>query len=360
MMSLVRRLFFLGIFLPVISWMIFVYPWHRLFNYLPDSGSLNSLSIAALWLLPTSCFYIWMKTRSALSSILGLASVNWLGICLMFMWATVAADLSNLLFELPSHTLALQIVIGGSLLSLYSIYKASVFNTAYNSIQSDKILHPQKLVQISDLHLGSRSIRFLEKAISKTNEINPDMVFITGDLIDMSSVKPESLKVLKQLKAPSFFITGNHDRYIAKQEHFKAISQSGVTLLDDASVINNGLQIIGIADKNDSLQVEKVLPSIEINQSHFTILLYHKPQNFDFVARQNIDLMLSGHTHAGQIFPFQFFVKRQFHHFKGMLKIENSHFYVSQGTGTWGPIMRLGSSNEITVFELMPAAPAVS
>jgi hypothetical protein len=82
--------------------------------------------------------------------------------------------------------------------------------------------------------------------------------------------------------------------------------------------------------------------------------MYHRPRGLEAAADAGIDLMLSGHTHNGQIFPFNFVVSSVFDKVKGMYKNGNSRLYVSQGTGTWGPVMRIGTRSEITLFEITP------
>ena len=349
-----KRIMIVGILLPLISGLIFVYPWQRLFHYLPASYTLSTTALIGLWLIPVLSFYIWAKTRSSHSAILGQLSVNWLGLSLMFLNAAVFTELYKLIFSPTNNALATILLISGVCLSIYAVYNATKITTQIHTLKSTKLERSYKAVQLSDLHLGSRSLNFISKAITKTNTLNPDLVFITGDLIDMSQVKPESLSVLNKINAPVYFICGNHDRYVGTDQHFSAIRQAGIKILDNQSVIYENLQIIGITDDNHPNQVRDKLANITIDNSKYTILLYHKPENFNVAKNKCIDLMLTGHTHAGQIFPFNFIVKKQFPFIKGMYRDGSSSLYVSQGTGTWGPVMRLGSANEITLFELLP------
>ena len=353
-MTSLKRLIIIGIILPLLSWLIFVYPWQRLFDYLPEAFTLSVTALIALWLLPVLSFYVWARTRSRHSAILGRISVNWLGISLMFTYAAALTECCRLLFSPTNNILAIMLIACGSVLSLYAVYCATKISTQSHLFESGKLNKAYKTVQLSDLHLGSRSLKFVARAVDITNEINPNLVFITGDMIDMSQVKPEDLKVLKRINAPTYLVTGNHDRYVGTPQHLSAIRRAGIEILDSRSVIHDELQIIGIADNNNPNQVRDKLADIHIDTSKYSILLYHKPENFSVAKEKNIDLMLSGHTHGGQIFPFNFIVKRQFPFIKGLYNDAHANLYVSQGTGTWGPTMRLGSVNEITVFELQP------
>ncbi len=350
-----KRIFLICVLL-LISWLVFVYPWQRLFLWSDELQPLSLTAILTLWFLPIILFFIWMRLRTPISALFGQISVNWLGVSIMFMWATVLIEITKLTLAIPNkENSALTLLIIGTLLCIYGIYKATKIEISNFTLQSDKLKQAYKIAHLSDIHLGSRSQNFVQKIINKTNQLNPDLIFITGDLIDMRKVKPELLVILSDFSAPVYFIKGNHDRYIGSGKHFEIIDQTGVITLDDHHHIHEELQIIGISDSANPNQLNTALPKISLDHDRYTILLYHKPEKFDLVADNKIDLMLSGHTHAGQIFPFNLIVKREFPHLKGLHKINDSHLYVSQGTGTWGPVMRLGSNNEIAVIKLTPS-----
>ncbi len=114
------------------------------------------------------------------------------------------------------------------------------------------------------------------------------------------------------------------------------------------------IQLIGIDDAESVDQVAVQLPLIERASGKYNVLLYHRPLGWLDAFADGVDLMLSGHTHNGQIFPFNWLVRAQFSRLQGLYSASSGagQHYVSPGTGTWGPIMRLGSNNEITVFNL--------
>jgi predicted MPP superfamily phosphohydrolase len=112
--------------------------------------------------------------------------------------------------------------------------------------------------------------------------------------------------------------------------------------------------VIGIDDMDDHHQVERELAGIDIHDHKFVLLLYHRPRGHEAAASAGVDLMISGHTHNGQIVPFNFVVNRVFEKAAGLFRHQDTHLYVSAGTGTWGPTMRLGTRSEITLFEIAP------
>ena len=100
------------------------------------------------------------------------------------------------------------------------------------------------------------------------------------------------------------------------------------------------------------MQVQRQLKKIDIEPVGFSLLLYHRPRGLESAAEAGVDLMISGHTHNGQIMPFNLAVRKVFDKVKGMYRHGKTRLYVSQGTGTWGPVMRVGTLSEITLFEI--------
>jgi hypothetical protein len=117
-----------------------------------------------------------------------------------------------------------------------------------------------------------------------------------------------------------------------------------------------GLQVVGVDyPEKEGQKDNPVLKDIRIDSTKPSVLLYHTPAGLDDAVEAGIDLQLSGHTHNGQIFPFNYLAKLFYPKIKGLYRIKNMSLYVSPGTGTWGPPMRLGSNNEITLLNLVPS-----
>lgn len=243
----------------------------------------------------------------------------------------------------------------------YGAYNATQLTIKNISITSDKITRPHKFVQISDVHLRSGAVSYLDRIIGHINEIAPEAVFITGDFIDDHNLTPLELKILSSLRCPAYFITGNHERYSNYSDDFFKDCEV-VEVLDHRrrqADINDEITVFGIEWNRNNFNNRKseqivFFDSITVDSSKFNIFLNHEPALYDRAEQEGMDLMLSGHTHRGQIFPFWFFVRARYKYIYGLYDIGRMKLYTTSGTGVWGPFMRVGSDNEIVVIDLIP------
>lgn len=243
-------------------------------------------------------------------------------------------------------------------LGTIGVLAASKISECYLAFNHHRLDRPYKLVQLSDLHVGSRSSAFLQQAVDQALRHQPDALLITGDLIDASAVQTKDLSALADLPCPVYLSLGNHERYLDLDAAIAMIEANGIIVLRSQSTTNGCLQIIGVDDADHPDQVQGELPAVVLSDDHYRILLYHRPDGWSAAREAGIDLMLAGHTHGGQIWPFNYLVQWRFEHLVGLFSESNQHLYVSPGTGCWGPIMRLGTRAELTVIDLLPAAVA--
>ena len=227
-------------------------------------------------------------------------------------------------------------------------------------------LHPDlvgyRIVQISDLHVG-RTIRrrYVEHTVERARSLAPDLVALTGDMVDgpVARLAPhvEPLRALGGEK--TFFVLGNHDCYSGAERwiaHFRGLGAR--VLLNEHTVVRKGaatLLVGGVVDPAYAkLRPEIALP--DNAAADFRLLLAHNPRLAPLGARAGFDLQLSGHTHAGQFFPWTLAV-RLVHapHVAGLSREGKMWVYVSAGTGTWGPPVRFGTSPELTLLTLQRA-----
>ncbi|HOM98236.1 MAG TPA: metallophosphoesterase [Acetomicrobium sp.] len=219
-------------------------------------------------------------------------------------------------------------------------------------------------VAVSDIHVGpfinSSRIRGL---VDKINGLSPDIVFLVGDIVDesISAAAEEGLtEELKRIKAPLgiYAVPGNHEYYAGIEDVQKYLSRGGVRLLrDEFVVIKDSLILVGREDiMANRLGEEKRRPLSEIlreaPKNLPIIVLDHTPINLEEATSQGVVLQLSGHTHNGQMWPFNLITRLIFEKSWGLLQKENTLIYVSCGYGTWGPPVRIGSTPEIILLNL--------
>jgi len=209
-------------------------------------------------------------------------------------------------------------------------------------------------VWISDIHLGQvRGEGFSRQIVNKINNLNPDVVFVGGDLFDGVAADFDKLaEPFANLKPPlgTYYITGNHEEFDGKEKFLSAVRQNNMRILDNQMVDLAGVQLIGVdyRDTSNLEQFKQILSDMQIDKNKPTILLKHSPYYVEEAEKAGIDLQLSGHTHQGQIFPIQYISRRIFYGYEfGLKKLGNLLEYTSSGAGTWGPPFRLGTQPEI-------------
>ena len=222
-----------------------------------------------------------------------------------------------------------------------------------------------RIVQISDLHIGALLDRRFARAVTeRVNALGPDLIAITGDLVD-GTVKHlrEEVAPFAALRARhgTFFVTGNHDYYSGADPWLDAVRALGMRPLRNERVeIRDGdavFDLAGVDDHRGNLfgpghgeDVAGALAGRDPRRA--LILLAHDPSTFKAAAPQGVDLQISGHTHGGQIWPFGYLVRLAVTFVAGHYRRGDAQLFVSRGTGFWGPPMRLGAPAEITEIVL--------
>jgi len=215
------------------------------------------------------------------------------------------------------------------------------------------------LVQITDVHVG-RTIKrdFIEKLVEKTNALKPDMVVITGDLIDLPVSHIEyDLYPLKNLNAPTYFILGNHEYFHGVGEAIEYVKTLGIRpLLNEHIVIGDGekqFNLVGLNDvtgqRTDFYPPDPEAAYLGADQNKPCLVLAHQPRMINEMEDYRCDLMLSGHTHGGQIFPFGLLVMAAQPYLAGLHQhTAGRQIFISRGTGYWGPPLRFLAPSEIS------------
>lgn len=336
---------------------IFFYPILRLCAWLELSGWATLLVFVPLASSQVvSRIFLRHRVSSFARGLRRLADF-WLGLSPIVVMTLLVAEVVVVLDLATAFDAAVVVICFSAIVGILGLINAMTLKVKTIRFDSPKLSQPVRFVQITDVHIGSRNKGFLDRVIHKINQLEPDFLCITGDFIDAPGVTEATLQALTTVVGPIYYCTGNHEKYEDFEAILTRLTNLGVTILRDDSLHHRrDLQVIGIDDMEDALQVKRQLDLLDVDLQAFVLLLYHRPKGLEAAAAAGVDLMLSGHTHNGQIMPFNLIVNRVFDRIKGMYQLDKTRLYVSQGTGTWGPVMRVGTSSEITLFELYPTA----
>jgi predicted MPP superfamily phosphohydrolase len=230
-------------------------------------------------------------------------------------------------------------------------------------------LHGFTIAQISDVHVGPTiKYDYLEAIVDAVNNLDADMVAVTGDLVD-GSVRQLSRHVapLSQLRARhgAFFVTGNHEYYSGVQAWVAEVGRLGLRVLQNEHVVlqHDGalLVVAGVSDFSaghyDPAQTSDPVAALRgaPSDAAFRLLLAHQPRSAFAAVGAGYDLQVSGHTHGGQFLPWNLFVRLQQPFTSGLHRLGDMWVYTSRGTGYWGPPLRFGAPSEIMRLRLVPA-----
>jgi predicted MPP superfamily phosphohydrolase len=247
---------------------------------------------------------------------------------------------------------------------LYGIYEAHNLRVERVLLKTAKLpagVERLRIAQVSDIHLGLlHREEALASIISQLQELQPDLVVATGDIVDAQIDHLDGMSELWQRLQPplgKFAVTGNHEFYAGLGQALRFLERSGFTVLrGEVVTAAETITVVGIDDPVGKNQDEANL--LTRHQSDlFTLLLKHRPRVNEKAAGL-FDLQLSGHAHRGQIFPFNYVTALEYPQQDGLYSLPGGgQLYVSRGTGTWGPPMRVLSPPEITLVEVVPEQP---
>lgn len=317
----------------------------------------------------------------ALTKILIWAGSFWFAAIVYFLMASIMVDiirLANIYFHfLPfpgsiAYNNLKIITLLTTLFIVATLSLAGYINAVHPRIKQIEIEIAKKTTKngqikiavISDIHLGILiGQNRLEKLVNTVNNQNPDIILLSGDILD--EIQPPIFqknigKPLLNLRAPMgiFAITGNHEYIGGIELAAKYIETLNIKLLRDTIIkVNENIVLIGREDRDrirftgfQRKSLKDLLSGIDTSLA--TILLDHQPFNLQETVNYNIDFQISGHTHAGQIWPFNYIIKGIYELGWGYKLKGNTHFYVSKGYGTWGPPIRIGNKPEIAIITM--------
>ncbi len=342
--------------------------------YIPVFWTLAATYIAGrflerVWLSPVSDALVWSGSI-------------WLGAMLYFFLLVVFIDLIRLVnhfipflpgFVGENYTRFKLYLLGGSVLLVGVIVLAGYINALNPRIKTVEINIPKQAngleslnaVVMSDIHLGTMiGNGRLERIVNKANGLNPDIILLPGDILDEDLepvIRQNAGATLEQLSAPMgvFGVMGNHEYIGGPEPAYRYLSEHGIKMLRDSVVrINDSFYLVGREDFQKGRFAGKERKSIEllmeevIDKNLPVIVLDHQPFHPEMAAAAGADLMLSGHTHNGQLWPLNYIIDAMYVIGYGLGQVDGMHMYVSNGVGTWGPPLRIGNRPEIVHLKI--------
>ena len=303
----------------------------------------------------------------------------WLAAMVYFLLVAVSLDLALLLDQLihvlpgPETLIRLKhftfvfatgavtlVVAGGHLNAIHPVITPLELHIRKNTGGLKRL----QVVVASDIHLGTIVCRSrLEHIVSAINRLQPDLVLLPGDVVDedLGPVIEQNLgETLRKIQSKFgvIAVTGNHEYIGGVEAACGYLRDHGITVLRDSTIkIADSLYVVGREDLSFARSTgkrRKTLPELlaGVDKELPLILMDHQPFRLNEAEENGIDLQLSGHTHHGQLWPFNFITKKVYELSRGYMKKGNTHVYVSCGVGTWGPPVRTGNRPEIVHLQL--------
>jgi hypothetical protein len=321
-------------------------------------------------------FFLTLRSGSMESTLFTIFS-SLIGISFMLFCISLVYDLFHIpLSKVPfdkSRRLMLKTILDVTMLILAFSYMIKGFYNGFKKpvikeveIKIKGLKKELNLVQISDVHIGkSLGKEFMDLIVKDINTLDADIVVITGDLVDLHVDEIEDkLDSLKEIKSRYgvYFVSGNHEYFHGVEaicEHLKSLHVKVLT--NESLVINNQINLVGITDlmgrRMGILEPDLQKALLHVDTDLPTILLAHQPKITKELKDEKIDLILSGHTHAGQIFPFGLLVLLDQPYLSGLYQhSKKTQIFVSSGTGYWGPPIRVMAPSEIVNMRLTPSS----
>lgn len=359
-------------------------------NFLIYTRGLQAFSISPAW-RKTYIITFWLIVASFVigeilehthSSLIGewiyRIGAFWLAFMLYFTLAILLIDfvrLLNYFFHfLPEITQNFRFRLGIITIAVVSLIVIAGHINALNTRVKEISLnipkkvtgnHQMKIVMASDIHLGALIGENREEhLVSIITKQKPDLVLLCGDLVDGdvgAALRKNLGRHFQEIRTPMgvYAIPGNHEYIGGIKKTLPYLESINIKLLrDKVLVLPNGVQLVGRDDRDNRTMGEgtgrKSLKELMtgLDKTFPIIVMNHQPFDLDEAVKEDVDLHLSGHTHHGQLWPFNYMTKAIFELSWGYLKKGNTNFYVSSGFGSWGPPVRLGNTPEVVVFNL--------
>ncbi|MBN2318480.1 MAG: metallophosphoesterase [Acidobacteria bacterium] len=380
---MIQIISFLAVFLGIFGGISF-YVFIRGLQSIQKGSRLRIPYIVLYWIIAVSFFagrILENYHTSFLINLLSWVGSLWIAALLYFFIAVVLLDILRLInhfvpffpaaitqnYPLVKRTVFCGItglvgllILAGHINSIYP--RVTELNLAVDKKAGN--LEKLNIVMASDIHLGTIIGRSrLARIVDKINSLDPDLVLLPGDIVDseLTSIKRNSLgQPLKDIRARFgvYAVTGNHEYIGGIEETSAYLTDHNITLLRDQAIkVADAVYLVGredlSANRFGNISRKNLTELMQgVDKRYAVILMDHQPFGLEEAASNGVDLQLSGHTHYGQLWPINYIVRSVYELPWGYMKKGDTHYYVSNGVGTWGPPVRIGNRPEIVHIQL--------
>ncbi len=353
--------------------MLLVYVAGNIYVYVRGLQTVHLLPVWCKWLyailywtVSLSFIFVFILRNAgisiALSRIVFEIGTGWLIFTLYMVLLLACFDLFRLIFHsipngfIPSLLFTFGILTYGYVRYQYPATKVIHIDVNKPLTDTESSI---KVVAISDVHLGLGTVKSkLKRYVDMINEQKPDLILISGDLIDNSIVPVKNQQMheeLSQLNARFgvYMALGNHEYISGLKDCMAYLSLTSIQVLRDTVVtLPNGIQLVGRDDRHARSRKDMNHLMQDIDTGLPVIVLDHQPSEINQAVEAGADLLICGHTHNGQVWPLNLLTKRIFEISYGYEKRRQTHIYVTSGLSLWGPPFRIGTQSEMVVFNL--------
>ncbi|MBD8069368.1 metallophosphoesterase [Bacillus sp. PS06] len=339
------------------------YRWLR-----PESSSRRFKILYSLVIALAASSFIWGRMSGL--TILNIIGSYWMACFYLLLLLVPLAHLTVTLLRLTKLSrqrthkwagiITLALFISFLAYGTFNAYSPVVQSYEIEMEKGSSTLDNLHIAMAADTHFGLLSGKdHAERMVKEINALNPDLILIPGDLFD-DDVQPfldqKIDQILSNLHAPYgvYASLGNHDKHDGTmQQLIDALENSGITVLYDETIeVQGQFTLIGRKDRTerDRLPLDVLMKDVDLTKPAF--LIDHQPYDLDIAQQEGIDLMVSGHTHRGQVFPGNLITKSIYKNDWGYLQKEQLHTFVTSGFGFWGPPIRIGTRSEIVSIHI--------
>ncbi len=341
------------------------YIWFRFVAVTDLPTPWHGIATAAIMLLapslPLASMFLRRLPRARAKPLLWLA-YTWFGTAVYLLLAAAVTHLACAVVGVDPRTAALAGLAGVVATVIYGLVHVArgpfVRRVTINLAGLPDAGEGYTIVQLTDVHIGPLlGDRYAADVVAKVNALSPDLIVITGDLVDghLRELR-EHIEPLRGLVARdgTYAVTGNHEYYWNANAWLEHLRSLGIRILRNEHVtIHDSFDLAGVDDSSATEDLPRALAGRSTARP--VILLAHHPRTITRASAAGVDLQLSGHTHGGQLLPLGWLARLFDPQVSGLAKFGATWLYVSEGTGFWGPPMRVGTSGEIALITLAKA-----